>query len=77
MPVGAEGKRVDDCVAENRRVFGIMGDWSTAVLDPEVWFNTLCEGGYSRVGNKRKMCPEPNRGRERQKRRTRLRLHLA
>ena len=35
---GPEGKEKEwtDCVAEDRQLFGITGDWSTAVLDPEV-----------------------------------------
>ena len=37
---GPEGKEKwrTDCVAEDRRMFGITGDWSTAVLDPGVWY---------------------------------------
>ena len=34
-----------DCVAEDRRVFGITGDQSTAALVPEDWYNTVCKGG--------------------------------
>ena len=34
-----------DCVAEDLRLFGITGDWSTAALDPGVWYSTICEGG--------------------------------
>ena len=26
-------------------MFGITGDWSTAALDPGVWYNTVYEGG--------------------------------
>ena len=42
-----EGKEKEwmDCVAEDRRVFVITGDWSTVALDPEVWFSTSREGG--------------------------------
>ena len=49
---GPEGKDKEctDCVAEDRQVFGITGDWSTAALDPGVWYSTVCEGGCSRVG---------------------------
>ena len=32
-------------MAEDRREFDIMGDWSTAALDPGAWYNTLCEAG--------------------------------
>ena len=35
-----------DCVADNLRLFGIMGDWSTAALDPGVWYSTIREDGY-------------------------------
>ena len=26
-------------------MFGMTEDWSTAVLDPGVWYRTVCEGG--------------------------------
>ena len=39
-----------DCVAEDRRVLGITGGWSTATLDPGAWYSTVCEGGWARVG---------------------------
>ena len=32
-------------MAEDLRLFGIMGDWSTAALDPGVWYSTVREGG--------------------------------
>ena len=33
-------------MAEDVRLFGITGDWSTAALDPEVWCSTVVrEGG--------------------------------
>ena len=34
-----------NCVAEDRRVLGITGDWSTTSLDPGAWYNSVCEGG--------------------------------
>ena len=34
-PGGKENKWTD-CVAEDRRMFGITGDWITAALDPGV-----------------------------------------
>ena len=43
---GEEEKQWTDCVAEDRRVFGITGDWRTTALDPGVWYSTVCEGGY-------------------------------
>ena len=42
---GGKGKSWTDCVAEDRRVLGITGDWSTAVLDPGAWYSSVCEGG--------------------------------
>ena len=35
---GGEEKEWTDCMAEGRRLFGITGDWSTAALDPGVWY---------------------------------------
>ena len=32
-------------MAEGRRLFGITGGWSTAALDPAVWYSTVGEGG--------------------------------
>ena len=32
-------------MAEGRRLFGITGDWSTAALDPGVWYSTARAGG--------------------------------
>ena len=26
-------------------MFGITGDWSTAAIDPGVWYGIVCEGG--------------------------------
>ena len=34
-PGGKEGEWTD-CMVEDRRVFGITGDWSAAALDPGV-----------------------------------------
>ena len=31
------------CVVEDRRLFGITGDWSTAALDPGVWCSIVRE----------------------------------
>ena len=31
-------------MAEDRRLFGITEDWSTATLDPGVWYSTVREG---------------------------------
>ena len=43
-PGGKEKERTD-CVAEDRRMFGMTGDWSTAALDPGIWYITLCKRG--------------------------------
>ena len=32
-------------MAEILRLFGITGDWSTAPVDPGVWYSTVREGG--------------------------------
>ena len=32
-------------MAENLRLFGVTGNWSTAALDPGVWYSTVREGG--------------------------------
>ena len=32
-------------MAEDLRLFDITGDWSTAALDPGVWYSTVHEGG--------------------------------
>ena len=42
-PRGKE-KEWTDCVADDLRLFGITGDWSTTVLDPGVWYSTVHEG---------------------------------
>ena len=42
---GGKKKEWTHCVAEDRRLFGIMGDCSTAALDPGVSYSTGCEGG--------------------------------
>ena len=39
---GPEGEEKEwtDCVADDLRLFGITGDWSTAALDPGTWYST-------------------------------------
>ena len=32
-------------MADYLRLFGITGDWSTAALDPGVWYSAVHEGG--------------------------------
>ena len=36
---GGREKEWTDCVADDLRLFGSTGDWSTAALDPGVWYN--------------------------------------
>ena len=43
--LGGKEKERADCVADDRRLFGITGDWSTATLDPGVWYGTVREEG--------------------------------
>ena len=44
---GPGGKEKDwmDCVVDDLRLFGITGDWSTAALDPGVWYSVVHERG--------------------------------
>ena len=42
---GGKEKEWTDCVADDLRLFGITGDWSTAALDPGVWYSAVHEGG--------------------------------
>ena len=42
---GGKEKEWMDCVADDLRLFGITGDWSTAALDPGVWYSAVHEGG--------------------------------
>ena len=42
---GGEENEWTDFVAQDRRVFGIAGDWGIAALDLGVWHSTVCEGG--------------------------------
>ena len=43
-PGGKEKERTG-CVVEDLWIFDITGDWSTAALDPGVWYSTVREGG--------------------------------
>ena len=42
---GGKEKEWTDCVADDLRLFGITKDWSTAALDPGVWYSAVHEGG--------------------------------
>ena len=44
-PGGGEKEEWTDCVADELRLFGITGDWSTAALDPGAWYSAVHEGG--------------------------------
>ena len=43
-PSGKENE-LTDCVADDLRLIGITGNWSTAALDPGVWYSTVHEEG--------------------------------
>ena len=38
---GGKDKEWTDGVAEDRRLLGITGDWSTVALNPGVWYITV------------------------------------
>ena len=64
---------------EDRRIFGISGDWSTTAFDSGVWYSTECNGGCSSAWAREDKNAFENRQRKREaedKRRTRLRLSL-
>ena len=42
---GGKEKEWTDCAADDLRLFGVTGDWTTAALDPGAWYNTVQEGG--------------------------------
>ena len=42
---GGKEKGWTDYVADDLRLFGITGDWSTAALDPGVWYSAVHEEG--------------------------------
>ena len=42
---GGKENEWTDCVKDDLRLFGITGDWSTAVLDAGVWYSIVHEGG--------------------------------
>ena len=33
-------------MADDLRLFGVTGGWSSGALDPGAWYNTVHEGGY-------------------------------
>ena len=73
------GKRGPDCVADDRRFFGIRGDWNIAAHDPGAWYSTAREGGCRFMAawvKEEERRPYTGRGREKRKRQTRLRLRL-
>ena len=68
-----------DCVADDLRLFGVTGGWSSGALDPGAWYNTVHEGDYRFMAAW--VREEENASNQRQKKReaegrTRLRLHL-
>ena len=38
---GGKEKEWADCVADDRRLFGVTGDWTIAALDRGAWYNTV------------------------------------
>ena len=61
---GGKEKKWTDRVAEDRWVFGIMGNWSSAALDPGAWYNAVCEEGCRFMvvlARKQKMHPKTGR----------------
>ena len=77
--LGGKEKEWTDCVADDLRLVGITGDWSTAALDPGAWYSTVHEGGcrFMAVWVKEEENASNNGiRREKRKRRTRLRLRL-
>ena len=77
-PGGREG--MTDCGTEGHRVFfGIMGNWSTAALNPGVGYSTVCEGGCRFMAawvKKEENASETRQRKRGRKRRTRLRLYV-
>ena len=59
------GEEWADCVAEDRRLFCITGNWSTAALDPGVWYSTV-RVGEGRGKGIRTPAEEEGSGRGRQ-----------
>ena len=41
---GEKENKWTDCVGKVLRLFGIMGDWCSAALDPGVWYSKVREG---------------------------------
>ena len=41
---GRKEKEWTDCMADNLRLFGITGNWSTAELDHGAWYSTVHDG---------------------------------
>ena len=79
-PGGEEKEEWTDCVADDLRLFCIMGGWSIAALDPGVWYSTVLEGGcgcmVAWMKDEENASKHRQKKREERKRRTRLRLHL-
>ena len=76
---GGKEKEWTDCVAKDRRLFGITGDWSTAALDPRVWYSTVRKDGCRFMAawvKEEERRPNTGRGTEKRERRTRLGLQL-
>ena len=80
---GPGGKEKDwtDCEADDLWLFDTTADWSTAALDPGVWYSAVHEAGCRFmaawwVKEEENASNQRQKKREARKRRTRLRLHL-
>ena len=72
---GRDGKDKEwtDCVQSGIRAFGIMGDWKgTALLEAEVWAETVTEGGRRFIAAWRKKYVDVARHRQEKREATRL-----
>ena len=72
---GGKEKEWTDYVAEDNWILGITGGWSTAALDPGVWYSTLREGGCRFIAAWVKEEEKAYEHRQRKKR-TRLRSNM-
>ena len=65
-----------DCVAEDRRVFGITGRWSTAAPGSRVWYSIVDAGGCRFMAAWAREEEKESKHRQRKEMRARLRLRL-
>ena len=53
---GGKEKKWTDCMADDLRLFGITGDWSTAALDPGLWYSAVHKGGCRFMAASEERC---------------------